>query len=253
MIVSPSTAASPPEISFAIPCHNEAGNLPELVRQIEAQMTILARTHEIVVADDGSSDESWEVLKELAAEYKQLRALRLDRNAGQSAALYTAIQDCRGAFIVTLDADLQNDPADVAALLNALVDADCVCGTRRAARAQGDTWLKKTISTAANAVRRRVLGDSSSDAGCTYRAFRREAFSGIPYFKGVHRFIPILMEFNGARVVEVPVANRLRTHGQSHYGIGLFARRAAVIDMLAMRWLKSRLAAFKVSERIGND
>lgn len=247
----PAIMADSPDISFAIPCHNEAKNLPELVRQIEAQMTALNRSFEIVIVDDGSSDNSWEVLKGLANTRLHLRALRLERNCGQSAALYTAIQATRGAFIVTLDADLQNDPADVPRLLAALVDADCACGTRKAARSRGDSWLKKSISSAANAIRRRVLGDASTDAGCTYRAFRREAFTGIPFFRGFHRFIPILMAFNGARVVEVPVGNRARMHGQSHYGMGLLARRAAVIDMFAVRWLKSRLVRIKISERLG--
>ena len=242
-----------PEISFAIPCHNEAGNLPELVLQIEAQIAALARACEIVIVDDGSDDESWAVLTELAAGRPHLRALRLAGNCGQSAALYTAIQATRGAFVITLDADLQNDPADVPKLLAALVGADCVCGTRQAARALGDSWLKRSISAAANAVRRRVLGDAESDAGCTYRAFRREAFAGIPFFRGFHRFIPVLMAFNGARVVEVPVGNRARLHGKSHYGLGLLARRAAVIDMIAMRWLKSRLVTIKIRERIGGD
>ena len=242
---------SRPDISFAIPCHNEAGTLRELVRQIEAQMTALNRASEIVIVDDGSSDESWAVLKDLAASRSHLRALRLERNCGQSAALYTAIQATRGAYIITLDADLQNDPADIPKLLAALVDADCVCGTRKAARARGDSWLKQSISSIANAIRRRVLGDASTDAGCTYRAFRREAFTGIPFFRGFHRFIPILMAFNGARVVEVPVSNRARMHGQSHYGMGLLARRAAVVDMFAVRWLKSRLVKIKISERLG--
>ncbi|MBM3538583.1 MAG: glycosyltransferase family 2 protein [Alphaproteobacteria bacterium] len=246
-------AAPTPEISFAIPCHNEAENLPELVRQIEAQIGALARACEIVIVDDGSDDGSWAVLTELSAGRPHLRALRLARNCGQSAALYTAIQATRGAFVITMDADLQNDPADVPKLLATLVDTDCACGTRQAARAKGDSWLKKTISAAANAVRRKVLGDAATDAGCTYRAFRREAFAGIPFFKGFHRFIPVLMAFNGARVVEVPVGNRARLHGQSHYGLGLLARRAAVIDMIAVRWLKSRLVTMKVSERIGSD
>lgn len=249
----PAIMADSPEISFAIPCHNEARSLPELVRQIEAQMVALHRRYEIVIVDDGSSDNTWEVLTDLARSRAHLRALRFERNAGQSAALYTAIHETRGAYVVTMDGDLQNDPADVPKLLAALVDADCVCGTRKAARSRGDSWLKKTISSVANAVRRSVLGDASSDVGCTFRAFRREAFAGLPFFKGMHRFIPVLMGFNGARVVEVPVNHRTRSHGETHYGLGLFARRAAIADMIAMRWFKSRLVKFKISERLGED
>lgn len=242
-----------PEISFAIPCHNEAGNLAELIRQIEAQMAPTGRSFEIVVTDDRSSDNSWEVLKELAAARPHLKALRLDRNSGESAASYTAIVNGQGSIVVTMDADLQNDPADLPKFLAALANADCVCGTRQAARDEGDSWLKTITSKIANGIRSSVLGDAVTDAGCTYRAFRREAFTGIPFFKGVHRFIPILMAFRGYRVVEVPIVNRERIYGASHYGFGILARKGAVLDMIGVRWLKSRMVKFGVSERAGRD
>jgi len=241
---------SGPEISFCIPCHNEEGNLPELIRQIEAAAANAGKTYEIVVTDDRSSDGSWDVLKQLAASRPHLRAFRLDRNSGESAASYTAISNARGAIIVTIDGDLQNDPADLPKFLAGLATADCVCGTRQAARQDGDSWLKTVTSSISNAIRSAVLGDAVTDAGCTYRAFKRECFAGIPFFKGVHRFIPILMAFRGYRVVEVPITNRERSYGVSHYGFGLLARKGAVVDMIGVRWMKSRLFPFGVSERL---
>lgn len=244
---------TPPDISFALPAHNEAGNLPTLIEQIEAAMAALGRSYEIVVADDRSSDNTWEVLKELAAARPHLRALRLERNSGQSAAMFAAIYAARGAILVTMDTDLQNDPADLPKFLAALANADCVCGTRQAKRQGGDSRGKALTSTLANAIRSAVLGDAVTDAGCSYRMFRREAITGIPFFKGVHRFLPILMAFRGARVVEIPINHRGRGYGTSHYGLGLLARKAAVLDMLGVRWLKSRMVRFTVSERTGKD
>ena len=242
-----------PEISFAIPCHNEAGNLPELIRQIEVKMAAAGRSFEIVVTDDRSSDNSWDVLKELAATRPHLRAFRLDRNSGESAASYTAIVNGRGPVVVTMDADLQNDPADLPKFFAALEGADCVCGTRQAARQEGDSWLKNVTSKISNWIRGAVLGDAVTDAGCTYRAFRRHCFEGIPLFKGVHRFIPILMAFRGRKVVEVAITNRERSYGTSHYGFGILSRKGAVRDMMGVRWLKSRMIQFQVSEKTGRD
>jgi len=245
--------ASVPELSFAIPCHNEEGNLPELIRQVEDAAAKTGKTYEIVITDDRSSDRSWEVLAELARSRPQLRAFRLDRNSGESAASYTAITNARGAVIVTIDGDLQNDPADLPKFLKALETADCVCGTRQGARHEGDSWLKNVTSLISNAIRSAVLGDSVSDAGCTYRAFRRECFIGIPFFKGVHRFIPIIMAFRGRKVVEVPITNRERSYGKSHYGFGLLSRKGAIIDMLGVRWLRSRMVRFEIAERLPRD
>jgi dolichol-phosphate mannosyltransferase len=241
---------SVPELSFAVPCHNEAGNLAELIRQIEDAAAKTGKTYEIVITDDRSSDRSWEVLTELAGSRPHLRAFRLDRNSGESAASYTAITNSRGAVVVTIDGDLQNDPADLPKFLKALETADCVCGTRQGARHEGDSWLKNVTSLISNAIRSSVLGDSVTDAGCTYRAFRRECFTGIPFFKGVHRFIPILMAFRGRKVVEVPITNRERSYGSSHYGFGLLSRKGAIRDMMGVRWLRSRMVRFEVAERL---
>lgn len=238
------------DVSFAIPCHNEADNLRELIPQLERQMTASGRTYEIIVADDGSTDGSWDVLQALARSRPHLRALRLDRHAGESAALYAAISFAQGAVIVTLAADLQNDPADLPKFFAALAAADCVCGTRQAARRHGDSWLKDVTSNVSNAVCSAVLGDPLTDAGCGYRAFRHEAFHGVPFFDGVHRFLPILMAFHGWRLAEVPIANRERTYGRSHDGGGLFTRISAVLDLLGVRWLKARAVRFAVRERI---
>jgi glycosyltransferase involved in cell wall biosynthesis len=238
-----------PEISFCVPCHNEEGNLPELIRQIEAAAAATGKSYEIVVTDDRSSDRSWEVLTQLAASRPQLRALRLDRNSGESAASYTAISNARGSIVVTIDGDLQNDPADLPKFLSALEYADCVCGTRQSSRDEGDSFLKTITSKISNGIRSAVLGDAVTDAGCTYRAFKRECFDGIPFFKGVHRFIPIIMAFRGRKIVEVPITNRERSYGSSHYGFGLLSRKGAIADMLAMRWLKSRMLRFAVAER----
>jgi glycosyltransferase involved in cell wall biosynthesis len=245
--------AAVPELSFAIPCHNEAGNLPELIRQIEDAAAKTGKTYEIVITDDRSSDRSWDVLADLARSRPHLRAFRLDRNSGESAASYTAIINARGAIVVTIDGDLQNDPADLPKFLKALEGADCVCGTRRAARHEGDSWLKNVTSVISNGIRSAVLGDAVTDAGCTYRAFRRECFFGIPFFKGVHRFIPILMAFRGRKVVEVAITNRERSYGSSHYGFGLLSRKGAIVDMLGVRWLRSRMVRFEVAERLPKD
>ncbi len=239
--------APTPAVSFAIPCYNERDNLAPLVDAVEREAGRLGLDYEIVITDDRSTDGSWEVLRSLAAERPRLRLVRLERNSGESAASFAAMRAARGDVIVTLDADLQNDPREIGRFLEALADADCVCGTRKQTRRDGDSRLKTLVSRCSNWVRSRVLQDAISDAGCTYRAFRRECLTDVPFFRGVHRFLPILMSLRGHRVVEVPVVNRDRRAGKSHYGV--LDRAAAVVDMLAVRWMKSRMAPYQVAER----
>ncbi len=234
-----------PEISFIV---NEKDNLGPLVEAIEAQADALDLDYEIVVTDDRSTDGSWEVLQQLAQTHPRLRGQRFERNCGESAASFAAMRAARGAILVTLDADLQNDPRDLPAFLAALRETDCVCGTRKQSRRAGDGRLKSVVSRISNGVRSRILRDPITDAGCTYRAFRRECIDQVPFFKGVHRFLPILIGLQGYRVTEVPVTNRQRHSGRSHYGV--LDRAGAVIDMFAVRWMKKRMIRYRVTERI---
>ena len=240
-----------PEISFAIPCYNESDNVAPLLDAVEEAATNLGKSFEVVITDDCSTDGSWETLKSLLVEHPRLRIQRLARNSGQSAAVFSAMRSARGDVIVTLDADLQNDPRDLPKFFEALANADCVCGSRTASRRHSDHWVKHLTSRAANWVRARVLHDRFTDAGCAFRAFRRECIENIPFFKGVHRFLPILIDLRGYRVTEVPVTNRPRYRGESHYGI--FDRSGAVIDMLAVRWMKTRMVNYEVAERYPSE
>ena len=173
-----------PELSVVIPCHNEAQNLRPLLEAIHAAMDPIGLDYEVVITDDRSTDDSWRVLQELAATDPRLRAQRFKFNCGESAASWAGMQIARGAYIATLDADLQNDPKDLPAMLNALRAFDCVCGTRVESRGEGDSWLRIASSRIANSVRNKLSGENISDAGCTYRVFKRECISRIKFFNG---------------------------------------------------------------------
>lgn len=238
-----------PEISVVAPCHNERDNLRPLADAIRAALEPLGKPYEIVLIDDGSTDGSWEVLKDLGASDRRIRAQRFAVNCGQSAALWAGMQAARGRVIVTLDSDLQNPPADIPKLLAGLDRADCVCGTRVEARAKGDSFLRIASSQIANWVRNKVSGETISDAGCCFRAFRRECTAGIKFFRGAHRFLPTLIRMEGFTVEEVPVGHRPRHAGHGHYGVWnrLFKSSA---DLLAVRWMKKRIIRYKIAETI---
>jgi glycosyltransferase involved in cell wall biosynthesis len=238
-----------PDLSVVVPCHNEAANLPALVAGICDSLAPTRLRYEIIVTDDASTDGSWQVLKGLAAEEPRLRVQRFATNCGESAASWAGMQAARAPIILTIDADLQNDPADIPRFLAALADADCVCGTRIDGRGEGDGVIRVLSSRIANAVRSRLAGDDTTDAGCTYRAFRRECIRNVRFFKGMHRFLPTLVRMEGFRVREIPVANRPRVAGRSHYGVGnrVFS---AFADLLAVRWMRSRAVRYEVCESV---
>ena len=231
------------EISIVAPCHNERENLRPLVEAIRA--AVAGRSHEVVLVDDASTDGSWELMKTLG-----VHALRFEYNCGQSAALWAGMKAARGNIIVTLDSDMQNPPSEIPRFLDALKNADCVCGSRVAARAKGDSWVRRASSKIANDIRNKVSGETISDAGCCYRAFRRECIANIKFFKGAHRFLPTLIKMEGFTVTEIPISHNPRHAGQSHYGIWnrLFKSSA---DLLAVRWMKKRIIRYKVAEEIG--
>ena len=174
-----------------------------------------------------------------------LRVIRFEKNAGQSAAIYAGLQAARGAIVVLIDGDLQNDPADIPKLVDEISrGADLVCGYRAQRR---DTRVKRLTSRIANAVRSRYTKDGVRDTGCTLKAMRRECVSALIPFKGMHRFIPALIKDAGYRLVEIPVNHRPRRFGQTKYGLGNRAVRAT-IDMFGVRWLLSRRLNYKIRE-----
>ena len=237
------------ELSFVIPCHNEQDNLRPLVTAIRNAVEPLQRTYEIVLTDDCSTDGTWALLKELAAADARVRGLRFGKNAGQSAAMWAGMKAARGRCIVTLDADLQNDPADLPQFLEALKEFDCVCGSRVKARGQGDSFIRIASSRIANSVRNKLSGETISDAGCCFRVFKRECIENLKFFKGMHRFLPTLFKIEGFSVTEISIRHNPRRAGETHYGVWnrLFA---SFYDLLAVRWMKKRMFRYEIAERV---
>ena len=240
---------TPPEISLVIPCYNEEGNLRELIKAIGDALEPLKLPYEIVITDDCSADKSWEILKELAAGDPRVRVQRFASNCGESAASWAGLKAARGKYLVTLDGDLQNDPRDLPKFIEALKQFDCVCGTRIETRGKGDNFVRIASSHIANWVRNKLSGEQISDAGCTYRAFKRECIENLKFFQGMHRFLPTLIKMEGFTVTEIPVTNNPRFAGHSHYGVWnrLFA---SFYDLLAVRWMKKRMFRYQIVEKI---
>jgi glycosyltransferase involved in cell wall biosynthesis len=238
-----------PALSVVVPCYNEEGNLRPLLSALKEALDPLGLSYEIIITDDCSGDQSWEILKSLAAADTRIRGLRFATNRGQSAALWAGIRETRGRTIVTMDADMQNDPKDIPSLLEALKSSDCACGTRIAARAVGDNWVRRASSRIANGVRNALSGENITDAGCCFRAFKRECVSELKFFKGMHRFLPTLIKLEGYNVVEIAVRHHPRAAGVGHYGVWnrLFA---SFYDLLAVRWMKKRMFRISVAERL---
>ena len=241
-----------PTLSIVVPCYNEEGNLLPLITAIRETMAPLKLDYEIVIADDYSTDKSWEILTKLGAEDPKIRALRFVKNCGQSAALWAGIQAARGQYIATLDADLQNDPKDLPKFLEALKQYDCVCGSRLENRRKGDNFVRQISSKIANGVRNRITHETISDSACCYRVFKRECASNLKFFKGMHRFLPTLFKIEGYSVAEIPVSHHLRFTGKSHYGVWnrLFA---SSYDLFAVRWMQKRMFRYQIKDRVNFD
>jgi len=237
---------SSPEISVVIPVYNEEENLPLLAAEIQGAMRSLGRPYEVIYVDDGSTDGSGEVLLGLAREDPAVRVVHQRRNSGQTAALDAGFRLARGAIVVTLDSDLQNDPADIPRLLALMDRYDVVSGVRTQRR---DTWVRKASSRIANRVRNRLTHDSVTDVGCSLRACRADLLRRVPMFTGMHRFLPTLLKMAGARTTEIPVNHRPRLHGQPKYNISNRLWRA-LADLFAVRWMQKRWIDPHLSEEI---
>ena len=234
------------ELSLVIPVYNERDNLPILVEEIGTALA--GRRYEIVAVDDGSTDGSLEVLKALKREHPELHIVAFAGNAGQTAAFAAGFQAARGDVVVTLDADLQNDPADIPALVAELGQsgAAAVAGYRVDRR---DTGWKRLQSRIANSVRNRLNRESIRDTGCSLKAFRAEALRGLALFNGMHRFLPTLIRLHGGTVREVPVRHRARRYGKTKYGMWNRMVRS-LVDALAVRWMQRRALRYRVREEL---
>lgn len=230
---------SSPAISIVVPLYNEEGNVAELQQQIDRALAGL--DYELVLVDDGSSDQTVSCVQKS----DRVRLLCFEKNAGQSAAMHAGINAARGDIIATLDGDLQNDPADIPAMIAKLNEGyDLVCGYRASRK---DTLFKRLQSRLANGVRSRFVGDGVRDTGCTLKVMRRDCREALTLFNGMHRFIPALIGSLGYRVTEMPVNHRPRMHGVSKYGFGNRALRATM-DMFGVCWLNSRRARYRIKQ-----
>jgi glycosyltransferase involved in cell wall biosynthesis len=238
-------------LSIVIPARNEAENLAPLVEEVVLAFRPLVERpqglhrldgFEVVVVDDGSTDQTRAVLDRLLEDYPELRWVRLSRNVGQSAATIAGFRASRGDWVGLLDADLQNPPSELAKLWEALPGFDAALGWR--ANRQ-DCRSKRVTSRLANAVRNFMLGQSIRDTGCSVRIFPREVALRLPTFHGMHRFFGSLLLREGCRVVQVPVNHRPRVHGKSHYHFGNRSIRV-VVDLLGVAWLLRRPVRFDV-------
>jgi len=231
---------------MVIPFYNEEDNLRPLITELVRVLESLGRSFEVLLIDDGSTDGGLELASRLASRGFSLRVVRLSCHRGQSAALAAGFRFARGELVVTMDADLQNDPHDIPKLLECVENHDLVCGVRIDRQ---DNRVRRVSSRIANRVRERVLHDGVSDVGCSLKVIRSELLAALPLFEGMHRFLPALLQMQGARVIEVPVHHRRRQRGVSKYGIRNRLWRG-VIDLLAVRWLQARYFKLDRAEEI---
>jgi glycosyltransferase involved in cell wall biosynthesis len=239
------------DLSVVIPVYNEEESLPLLWPELRSVLEREAISFEVLFVDDGSRDRSAEIIREVRERDPRVRLVRLKRNAGETAATDAGFRAARGRLIVTMDADLQNDPHDIPGLLRHLAQWDAVTGWRMS-RGDGDSVVRRLSSRIANGVRNWILDDAIRDSGCTFRAFRRECLRGLVLYRGSHRFISTLLEMRGYRVLEVPVRHRPRRFGQSKYGV-LNRIFVATADLLVVRWMQSRMLRYEVAEDLGGD
>lgn len=237
-----------PQLSVVIPAYNEAESLPELHRELVATLDGLGHTWEIIYVDDGSRDGTDEVMTRLAAGDPRVRGVILRRNFGKSAALATAFRMARGEWVATLDADLQDDPAELPRLIDALGQGnDLVSGWKQDRK---DPLSKTLPSRLFNAVTSSVAGLKLHDFNCGFKLYRREVTEAIEVYGEFHRFIPALAHWRGFRVAEVPVRHRARRFGKSKFGPARFIN--GFLDLLAAAFIStSALKPLHVFGRIG--
>lgn len=232
--------------SVVIPIKDEEANIRDLLEEIEPVMNGLEQSWELLCIDDGSRDQSLSILKNLAPQKPFLRILSFSKNFGQSSAFAAGFEAASGEFVITLDADLQNNPRDIPKLIETLGDADLVVGWRINRR---DPLKKRLISKFSNAVRSRLCQDGVHDTGCSLKLYRKKALQNIKMYKGMHRFLPALFLIEGYKVKEVAVDHRERVKGQTKYHF--FNRfMGPIVDMFVVYWMRKRHLHHQIREEI---
>lgn len=228
-------------LSIVVPVFNEAENVGPLVAELRAVLGDWRGPLEMLFVDDGSTDGTLEALKRARESDPQVRIYRFRRNCGQTAAMAAGFRLAQGDAVVTLDGDLQNDPADIPQLVALLDQWDVVCGVR--ARRQDGAW-KRFSSRIANGFRNWATGDDIVDTGCTLKAYRRRALEGLELYRGMHRFLPTLLKMRGYRVTQVSVRHRPRRAGKTKYGTwGRLVKGLG--DVWAVRWMQRNRLDFE--------
>ena len=225
-----------PDLSVVIPVRNEAANVRQLCRELVEVLAGSGRTYEVVLIDDGSTDDTFQILRELHEADPHLRVIRFRRSFGQTAAFAAGFSAARGRLIVTMDGDLQNDPRDIAAMVE-LIDRgnDIVCGWRKHRK---DPFLNRRLpSMIANRIISLATGVRLNDYGCSLKVFRAEVVKPLRLYGEMHRFLPAIASDMGVRIAEMPVNHRARVHGRSKYGISRTVR--VVLDLMTVKFLLS--------------
>jgi dolichol-phosphate mannosyltransferase len=247
--ILPATQDSTLKLSVVIPFYNEGENVESVCLEVHAAIDKhYPGAWELVMVDDGSKDSTAATMRRCRAKFPHMRAIHLNRNMGQSAALEAGFRAARGEFIATLDGDGQNDPNDIPKLMaeRARRKVDMMCGIR-AKRA--DSLLRRVSSRTANRIRAGVLKDRISDVGCSMRVFRRSCMANIKFFRNAHRFFPALFVMNGYKIAETPVSHRPRSAGVSKYGFGINTRLwVGIADLMGVWWMRKRALRYSVTE-----
>lgn len=227
-----------PELSIFLPVFNESDNIDPLHTRLTECLEKIGRSYEVIYVDDGSTDDSLERLRRIAEHDSRVRIIALRRNYGQTAAMSAGIDHARGEILIPMDADLQNDPADIGALLEVIDQGfDVVSGWRRDRK---DTWLTRKVPSAiANRLISRISGLELHDYGCSLKAYRREVLADVKLYGEMHRFIPIYAAWAGARVTEIPVRHHARRAGNSKYGLSRTIK--VMFDLITIKFMSSYL------------
>ena len=234
------------DLSVVIPVYNERENLVFLEEEIEKALAKTNFKYEIIFVDDGSLDDSANIVLSLRKQNSKIRLIQFNSNSGQTSAFAAGFSLAEGSYVATLDADLQNDPSDIPKLLEKIEDFDVVCGWRFK---RNDTWVKRISSKIANKVRNFVSKEDIEDTGCSLKVFRKECLDSLKLFNGMHRFFPTLLKMEGYKVTQVKVGHNARKFGSSNYNIRN-RLLASLVDLVAVRWMQKRKLKYQIKEEI---